>query len=150
MSTSTGQQFIDATLPVIPPKAGHPDYYVVSASSTSTAIVAPPKTLASFPVATMGALLARQDIAPRLRATYTVPTVERTHEISVEADIERAMHLYLVNGINLILEVFPNAAVRLLCRSQATAGRSRTDMMWEVNGTPVLILEAKNLSVFYR
>lgn len=145
--SATGQQFIDATLPVIPAKAGHPAYYVVTASSTSTSIVAPPKTLASFSVDTLRAYLARQDLAPRLRATYIVPTVERTHEIWVEADIERAMHLYLINGINLILEAFPTTTVRLLCRSQATAGRSRTDMMWEVNGTPVLILEAKNLSV---
>ena len=113
-----GRQFINAALPSIFPKPNHPKYHAIRPSCRKTANTTPPKTIASLPIETLLTLLSLKNLAPHLNATYMVPKAETTHEIWVEADVERAMHLYLVNGINLILEVFPNVTSRLLCRSE--------------------------------
>lgn len=146
----TGQQFVNGLLPVLPIKEGHPDYYSVKVSSGSTALEKPPKTLAPFAATELAQLLTHPQLAAPLGAFYSDTTVETTHKISVEADVEHAAHLYLIHDLNLILQDFVASLQppRILhCHSQVMKGRSRTDIAWDVDGVTVLILEAKNVSV---
>ena len=121
MSTLTGPAVLSMqrchhfVLNPITPNTTH----AIRPSCRKTANTTPPQTIASLPIETLLTLLSlKKNRAPHPNATYMVPKAETTHEIWVEADVERAMHLYLVNGINLILEVFPNETSRLLSRSE--------------------------------
>ncbi|KAJ6483595.1 hypothetical protein C8R47DRAFT_1217674 [Mycena vitilis] len=71
---------------------------------------------------------------------------EGTHQLSVEADVERALHLYLIHDTNIIMEDYlhkrlPGAT--LICSAQHHKDHSRLDMTWSVNGSPILVLEVK-------
>ncbi|KAJ7620936.1 hypothetical protein FB45DRAFT_927943 [Roridomyces roridus] len=85
-------------------------------------------------------------------SSYPVPTVERTHKIDIEGDVERALHLYLVNPVNLIFEDYlRRPSVRpgqsLTCKCQVTQEKgmpwSRVDMLWYVANKVILAMEVK-------
>ncbi|KAJ7606603.1 hypothetical protein FB45DRAFT_878211 [Roridomyces roridus] len=72
----------------------------------------------------------RPDAILRGSSSYPVPTVERTHKIDIEGDVERALHLYLVNPVNLIFEDYHHEKCRLIYRTfdpgQPHQGLTRT------------------------
>ncbi|KAJ7111186.1 hypothetical protein C8R43DRAFT_1139190 [Mycena crocata] len=80
--------------------------------------------------------------------------VEESHMLDVEADVERALCLYAVHDINLILGDYLNIRYpnrnrnkKLTCRMQHHTSSSRVDVVWKYGITSVLVLEVKRCGI---
>ena len=143
----TGAQSIAQHLPVLHGSAAGA-YQPVSSSGHSTSIARPPKTLVAFPANTFQNCLQSPALQHALQTQLSAVSVESSHDLATEGDIERAGALYLVHDVNLIIEngLLPRLNIQVnqfSCVGQSTSGTSRPDIKFVVGNRTVLILEYK-------
>ncbi|KAJ6507099.1 hypothetical protein DFH09DRAFT_281514 [Mycena vulgaris] len=136
---------LDTVMPVL--TRATPDYVTVDASSTSTKKEMPPLVFFPLDLATLRDVLDKPEVLAQSTQNVDRVMVENSHKITVEADVERASHLYLLHGVNQILQRYlllrcPGDS--FTCSSQVTKKKSRVDIVWRVADRIVLVMEMKN------
>ncbi|KAJ7171213.1 hypothetical protein C8R46DRAFT_1262442 [Mycena filopes] len=128
-----------------------PDYTTLLSSSTSTTKQAPPSILEPFRPQEIDALMTftpEQITKLYQRRRPDQFMVEASHRLKSEADVERAIFLYLLHGVNQFLDGYlalHKPGARLICATQrqSVERHSRVDIIWYVDNKPVLVMEVK-------
>ncbi|KAJ7620933.1 hypothetical protein FB45DRAFT_927939 [Roridomyces roridus] len=153
MKTITGRDLLKPD-PRIRPDARLPGKGTgedIGYSSSSTALEPIPVGLLRLDMSRFGALLDKEAMQTVLDKSYPDITLERTHHLNLEGDIERALNLYIVHPVNLMFEDYldregaPKRRI-LTCKSQVTdkhKGSVRVDMVWFVDKKAILAMEVK-------
>ncbi|OBZ79751.1 hypothetical protein A0H81_01324 [Grifola frondosa] len=147
----SGSEAIALHLPAVPGSAPG-SYYQVQLSGQSTSIAAAPKTIIAFPTDAFTYCLQSPALQHSLQIQLPEATIERSHNLATEGDVERAGAVYLLHDVNLIIEdllinhLYIDPA-NIQCAGQSTTGASRPDMKYVVNGATFLILEYKHTNV---
>ncbi|KAJ6479885.1 hypothetical protein C8R47DRAFT_1285108 [Mycena vitilis] len=99
-------------------------------------------------------------MAEILKQVFVPLEREQSHVLDTEGDVERVTHLYLLHETNQMMEAYVATALpghRLLCRSQVTQDRARTDIVWtarhisnEEDEITIFVLELKRCNVIKR
>ncbi|KAJ6507096.1 hypothetical protein DFH09DRAFT_281501 [Mycena vulgaris] len=148
MATITAGAFLGEEVPQL--RTTHIDgtYVYVTESSLSNNNELAPKALLPFDMTSFGQALQNPHLQPLLAREYPILTPELSHLIDIEADVERAMNLYIIHTVNLIFEDFMRVYrphLEVVCKSQIGKDRSRLDVQWIVAGVAVLLVEVKKL-----
>ncbi|KAL1853031.1 hypothetical protein Plec18170_005613 [Paecilomyces lecythidis] len=130
------------------------DYRIISSSTTSTRNEDPVSALfvdgAAILIGMARQLIDR--VQPHGPISY-VPMVEKTHRLGSEADVLRAVVLYLLHPVNMLLSAGLPQGYQIYCQGEVTAVRSRFDIQWTLkyDNTEVTmaILELKNTKVVH-
>ena len=149
----TGTASINTPLPNLRGSVAGPYREIGSDSGHSTAITAPPRTIAAFPDNTFQDCLQSPALQAALQIQLNDIHIETGHILATEGDIERAAALYLVHDVSVIFERLLSglgfADDEYECAGQSTAGNSRPDIKFRVRNRTVLVLEYKRTYVFY-
>lgn len=128
---------------------GH--HHTIGTSGRSTTEAPTPKAITSFPPNTFQHCLGLPAVVRVLAQLDLVEAIstEEGHHLVNEGDIERASALYLLHPINVILgkgllPLLKIPPVVFKCVGQYTMDSSRPDILYTVNGVPVLIVEYKH------
>ncbi|KAK9235112.1 hypothetical protein V1525DRAFT_284897 [Lipomyces kononenkoae] len=69
---------------------------------------------------------------------------DTTYDLTLEADVIRAAHVYLVHPVNVILKkVYPESNIRCMSEMSERRAYSRLDIHWRYNDVAFAILEFK-------
>lgn len=131
------------------------EYRTISSSTTSTIEEDPVPALFIERVSTIIGL-ARQ-LIDRVQPNGLIshmPMVERTHRLGSEADVLRAVVLYLLHPVNILLSGGLPQGYEIYCQGEVPAVRSRFDIQWTLKRgnteVTMAILELKNTKVVHR
>ncbi|KAJ7171210.1 hypothetical protein C8R46DRAFT_1087994 [Mycena filopes] len=139
----TGNKLLKGPIPIVPARNERPHYVPLQPSSISNSLTVVPKALLPFDMNLLVQALADPTVAGTLTNEYPIVRNENSHFIEVEADVTRAMILYITHTVNLIFEDYLGAGRDFTCRTEVSKDRSRVDMRWTLEDTTILIMEVK-------
>ncbi|KAJ6479887.1 hypothetical protein C8R47DRAFT_1198044 [Mycena vitilis] len=125
-------------------------FYTVGASSETTKLEVAPAILVPISSDELSGYMEHEKLKEALGQERQRTAVEKSHILDTEGDVERATHLYLVHGIDLIMQDYVHKnygkQITVICSSQVTKDNARTDILWKIGEKTVLVLEMKRCS----
>ncbi|KAJ7438140.1 hypothetical protein B0H11DRAFT_2105854 [Mycena galericulata] len=145
---SVPSRLLDMPMPVL--KRATPDHIVVSSRAKSTLQQEAPMLFLPLGATGLLNILHSRTFEPILAQEVDAVMVEDSHVIHVEADVQRAISLYLLHGVNQILRRYlhvrcPGQTFSCECQYKSEGDSSSiVDIVWSVGNRCVLVMELKN------